>query len=229
MTPSLPFNSHLPTTRYSSSHSDSFGTQVESQMEFVMEYFASFGTTCIPNMGIHRMVIGDLAKRYQIFSKSRQIKDMCGQKGWILFFGVISQHEISVAWNCFTMSHADSFCQPPKSDRWLRFAILVIVGGYNFRILINPNPYCWWCQLCWIPICYFWMCKLGTGLGENPSTHGQSLGDPRSQPLQAQYDLQKQAGWFLEAVCPQTAFRRRQVNDHGGNVAPWWYSLDATM
>ena len=86
-----PLPSHPPTTRYSSWHSDSLCAQVESQMEFVMEYFASFGTTCIPNMGIHRMVIGDLAKRYQIFSKSRQIKEICERKGgWNDFCLIIS-------------------------------------------------------------------------------------------------------------------------------------------
>ncbi len=49
--------------------------QVEEHVEFLMEYFASFGTTMVPNMGIHKKILSILAKRYNLFDKKQQIKD----------------------------------------------------------------------------------------------------------------------------------------------------------
>jgi len=41
-----------------------------------MEYFASFGTTMVPNMGIHKKILTMLANRYNLFAKKQQIKDL---------------------------------------------------------------------------------------------------------------------------------------------------------
>lgn len=49
---------------------------MEAHVDFIMEYFASFGTTMVPNMGIHKSVISELGKRYQIYPKARQLKDI---------------------------------------------------------------------------------------------------------------------------------------------------------
>ena len=50
--------------------------QVEEHVEFLMEYFASFGTTMVPNMGIHKKILTMLANRYNLFAKKQQIKDL---------------------------------------------------------------------------------------------------------------------------------------------------------
>ena len=50
--------------------------EVEEHVEFLMEYFASFGTTMVPNMGIHKKILTLLANRYNLFDKKQQIKDL---------------------------------------------------------------------------------------------------------------------------------------------------------
>ena len=49
--------------------------KVEQQVEFAMEYFASFGTALVPTMGLHKAVLHVLAKRYAIYPKARQNND----------------------------------------------------------------------------------------------------------------------------------------------------------
>lgn len=49
--------------------------KVEKHVEFVMEYFASFGTAMVPTMGLHKSVLHVLAKRYAIYPKARQNND----------------------------------------------------------------------------------------------------------------------------------------------------------
>lgn len=50
--------------------------KVEDHTEFLMEYFASFGTTLVPNLGVHKKVLVTLCKRYQIVASGRAAKEL---------------------------------------------------------------------------------------------------------------------------------------------------------